>query len=88
MGFKDLDATQNPNLGLTALRDDLTVQPLSNPEPLGDFSCHVLRNDLTVQPLRLRWENFNSTGGVLYSAGEPSYTSLGDIKTVGDIKPF
>ena len=37
---------------------------------------------------RLCWENFNSIGGVLYSAGEHSYTLLGNIKTAGDIKPF
>ena len=43
-GCKDLDATQNPNLRLTALGDDLTVQPLSNLEPFGDYSCNVLRN--------------------------------------------
>ena len=35
---KDLDATQNPNFRLTALGDDLTVQLLSNLEPLGDYS--------------------------------------------------
>ena len=43
-GCKDLDATQNPNLRLIALGDDLTVQLLSNLEQLGDYSCNVLRN--------------------------------------------
>ena len=43
-GGKDLGATQNPNLRLTALGDDLAVQLLSNFEPLGDYSCNVLRN--------------------------------------------
>ena len=43
-GCKDLDATQNPNLRLTVLGDDLTVQLLSNLEPFGDYSCNVLRN--------------------------------------------
>ena len=38
------DATQNPNLRLTSLGDDLTVQLLSNLEPFGDYSCNVLRN--------------------------------------------
>ena len=33
---------------------------------------------------RLRWETFNSTGGILYSAGEHSYTLLRNIKTAGD----
>ena len=37
---------------------------------------------------RLCWENFNSTGGILYFSGEHSYTSLANIKTAGDIKPF
>ena len=36
---------------------------------------------------RLRWENFNSTGDILYSSGEYSYTPLGNIKIVGDIMP-
>ena len=43
-GCKDLVATQNPNLRLTALGDDLTVQHLSNLEPFGDYFCNVLRN--------------------------------------------
>ena len=30
----------------------------------------------------------NSTRDMLYFAGEYSYTPLGNIKTVGDIKPF
>ena len=33
-------------------------------------------------------KNSNSTGDILYSAGEYSYTPLGNIKTVGDFKPF
>ena len=36
---------------------------------------------------RLRWENFDSTGDILYSVGEYSYTPLENIKTSGDIKP-
>ena len=36
-GLKDLGVTQNPNLGLTALGDSLSVQLLSKLEPLGDF---------------------------------------------------
>ena len=32
---------------------------------------------------RLHWGN-GSTGGILYSAGEHSYTPLRNIKTVGD----
>ena len=36
-GLKDVDSNQNPNLGLTALGDDLSDQLLSNLEPLGDF---------------------------------------------------
>ena len=43
-GLKDLGATQNPNLGLTALRDSLIVPLLSKLEQLGDFSWNVLRN--------------------------------------------
>ena len=43
-GYKDLGATQNPNLRLTALGGDLTVQLLRNLEQLGDYFCNVLRN--------------------------------------------
>ena len=40
----DLDASQNPNLRLTALGGDLNVQLLSYLEQLGSYSWNVLGN--------------------------------------------
>ena len=53
--------TQNPNLGLTALGDDLSDPLLSKLEQLGDFPCNVLRN------MRGQILGYNSWGLVLKS---------------------
>ena len=57
-GCKDLDAIQNPNLRLTALGDGLTVQLLSNLEPLGDYSLNVLGN-MGGKMLGYNWRHQN-----------------------------
>ena len=57
-------------LRLTALGDDLTVQFLSNLEPLGDYSCNVLRN----------------MGGKILGYNINLYRSYNESNNVNDVK--
>ena len=54
-----------------------------------DFSGNNLLDSYGDNPLSYDGNDpLNSAGDILYSVEEHSYTPLGNIKTIGDIKPF
>ena len=74
------------SFGCDFTRDNLLGSTGDNlPKSTGDDSPNSTRDDFSDcagKNFKLHW------GDIWYSAGEYSYTPLGNIKTAGDIKPF